>query len=299
MRPTIGFALLTHQNSDQTVALIRVLNDMFGSPPIALHNDFIKCPIDTTLLPPNVRIVRPFCLTSWGRLSLVDAAIRTIRELYKEPGSPDWFYLLSNACLPIKSSERILADLQRSTADVHIAHERIAYNSYQRDWQETCFNRYVAYTPKMAKRIPSKTARKWLTLKRPMFTNLFTPFSPSFSCFAGEFWITANRKAATYLLNFHDTRPELWTHLVSQERFRLVIPDECYFQSVFCNSAELTISADNFRFIDWISGPYYPKLLTMDDFERLEESPSHFARKFDARIDGEVVERVKTSLVFG
>jgi hypothetical protein len=42
---------------------------------------------------------------------------------------------------------------------------------------------------------------------------------------------------------------------------------------------------NNLRFIDWSEGQPHPKLLTKEDFLRLNESKALFARKFDQNID--------------
>ena len=42
------------------------------------------------------------------------------------------------------------------------------------------------------------------------------------------------------------------------------------------------------RYIDWKSGPEYPKILNNDDFDLIKKTECLFARKFDDNLDVEM-----------
>jgi hypothetical protein len=140
-----------------------------------------------------------------------------------------------------------------------------------------------------------------IALRHPLLASLFLPFSKNLRCFAGEHWFCANRKAAKYLIEFHNLRPALSNHYRRLDSF-IVDPvkdacfDESYYQTVFCNAPHLKVSGNNWRYVDW-STPYkgrLPKTLLLNDLQRIHESSAHFARKFDIDEDVKILNELDT-----
>ena len=297
MLPKIGFVLLTHNKPHQAIRLAKKLSDKFGAPPIAWHHDFTQCDLPFNSIPKNISIVRPFLKTRWGQFSLPEAALSALKKLFETKPPPDWFILLSGADYPIKSAERIALDLSRSQYDVHIHHEKICFNHYERDWQRECYEGYCA----LKFRVPFinrelKIKRRTVAIGHPLVAARFHPFSKEFSCFAGEFWFCANRSAAEYLLEFHRTKPALANHYRKLDRYT-VSPSKSYCQTILCNSPHLKISQNNWRYVDWhqINDPH-PKTLLMEDLPKLLHSNAHFARKFDAGLDDNILDALDAAI---
>lgn len=71
--------------------------------------------------------------------------------------------------------------------------------------------------------------------------------------------------------------------------------DEVYFHTIIQNSYfqeriyhpedEEQVSEGGLRYIDWMSGPDYPKILDESDFDKMKQSGMLFARKVKANID--------------
>ena len=55
----IGFSILSHNEPEQLLRLVKTLNAMFGDPPIVCHHNFSQCSLDEALFPTNVRFVHP------------------------------------------------------------------------------------------------------------------------------------------------------------------------------------------------------------------------------------------------
>ena len=49
---------------------------------------------------------------------------------------------------------------------------------------------------------------------------------------------------------------------------------------------------DDIRYIDWTTGPEYPRTLTLDDFTKVRESNALFARKFSLTKDYAIIQRL-------
>lgn len=308
----VGFVLLTHDKPYQAIRLVNRLNFMFDYPPISWHHDFSNCQFPTDAITDNISIVRPHFKTEWAKFSVVEAMLAALTRLLESKNSPDWFILLSGADYPIKAAATIVRDLSASRYDAHIHYNRISIPGDQgkrsylagrdrtSDWQmdvpgvdiAKCRRRYCC----LKLRIPFINRRLRFTVRNmrldhPSIVAPFLPFTEDLSCFAGEHWFSANRTAGEYLIQFHRTRPALANHYRSLDEYTIV-PEESYYQTIFCNAGALKVSCNHWRYVDWSESKSsgHPKLLSIEDLPRLYESPAHFARKFDADVDSKVLD---------
>ena len=289
MNSPIGFVLLTHSNPEQTQFLCERLNELFQEPPIVIHHDFGQCPLDRSRFSVNVQFVENWSRTRWGGAGVVLGALKALQLLYAGEG-PDWFVLLSGADYPIKNAGAILDDLSQGGYDAYIDHRRISLcslplpengwddqNFIHPAWVRLAFERYMAIGfgfYKLATALGWK--RKAIYLRSDFFIRRFTPFDGSLECHAGDFWLTANCKAARALLADNETNRKIIAHFQRRPN-----PDEGMFQTLLCNAHNLRISTDNKRFTDWRGCVNHPRTLGEQDFPELISSTDHFARKFD------------------
>jgi hypothetical protein len=293
----LGFVLLTHDKPHQAIRLVKRLNHMFDAPPIAWHHDFTRCDLPLDRTTKNIRFVRPHVDTAWGTFSLIEAMLKALEILFAK-NAPDWFVLLSGADYPIKPADKIVRDLSMSPYDAHIAHERIRYDHYERDWQRVCHERYCSAKLRVtAMNRKSGMATREIRVSDPHMAAPFLPFSSELRCFAGEHWFCANRSAADYLIAFHQTKPALANHYRNLDSYGM-FPEESYYQTVLCNAPHLTTSANHWRYIDWWThAGSRPKVLLMEDLPKLRESTAHFARKFDADTDAKVLDALDADML--
>ena len=288
MTPTVGFILITHGKPDQIIRLLTRLNHIFDNPPIVCHHDFSKCALPLSSVPGNVSFVQPHLETGWAQFSIVEATVRALRKMYEAPNNPDWFILLSGADYPIKQSAQVLHDLKAGSYDAHIRFELIKANAFEREWQKTCFLRYCTKgipLPSLTGR--PRPRRRRLLIWHPLLTRFFLPFSKNLRCHAGSQWFSANRRAAEYIISFHDTKPQLATHYK-----KVMFSDESYFQTIIANSQGLKLNNNNWRYTDWSPGGPHPKTLLVEDMPALVASTAHFARKFDADTDVRILDEL-------
>jgi len=291
--PRIGFALVTHGNPGQVLRLCRRLLASFEGPPIACHHDFDQSALDVAAFPAEVQFVRPHLRAGWGDVSVVEAIVAAIRELYERGPAPDWFALLSGADYPLRSASCVLRDLEAGGADVYMRYEwidprrRVAdpprgplgYEVGQgANNARKCVRRYFRQTyliplpsfGRMPKALTIRTSNSWVARRR-------SPYNDHFRCYAGATWFTATRRAAEYLLDWHERNPWLVEYL--QQRPHV---DETYFHTVLCNAPRLRVANEYFRYIDWSAGGPNPKVLGAGDIPAALASGAHFARKFAA-----------------
>jgi hypothetical protein len=303
MIPPIGFVILVNPFNplEHTGRLIRTLNRMFDHPPIVCHHDFGKNSRFIENCPANVRLVHPHVDTKWGDFSCVEATIRALRLLYSGGDGPEWFVFLSGSDYPIKSAGKILADLQGGGFDGYIEHKLVSEGDlvYPRDpenpqgwkwatWLQQCHKRYCSrrvVVPSLNRHLRYRTRTYWL--EHPFFTRGRLPFTADFKCYAGEVWFSANHRCARRILDFYER-----DRTVTEHYRKTLVPEESYLQTILANTPELKLSQNYRRYVDWTRGGSNPKVLTMEDLPKLTSSEAHFARKFDDRVDGEVLNQL-------
>jgi hypothetical protein len=105
-----------------------------------------------------------------------------------------------------------------------------------------------------------------------------------------QFWKITS-KAAKEIMDFIYRRPDYlkfhkYTHCV----------DELFFQTILLNSKnELLQNSfinDDLTYIDWRQNKSNPEILGVSDYKELKMSKDLFARKFDVRIDSEILDMI-------
>ena len=257
MSITIGFAVLSHEQPTQIARLVRTLNQLFNDPPISIHHDQSKSNLKAQLpRSQSTHVVGDHTTTEWGRFSLVDATIDALKLMRERTGLPDWIFMISGSCYPVKPSSTFFNHLEATSHDAHIGHELIEPSNIKRPWHQVCCDRYL--------------------------NSEHNPFNAVFPCYAGPQWFHANRKIIEYLINFYDRNPLLRQYYISlEEREGFVVPDESYIQTVLGNNFSLSLSQDIKHHVDWSGPDGRPKTLNHDDLEALRASDCLFARKFE------------------
>jgi len=113
MSVKIGFAILSYNEPEQLLRLVKTLNAMFGDPPIVCHHDFSKCSLDETPFPSNVRFVHPHVVTERGLISVPLALLKAFR-LLREHDQPDWYVPLSGCDYPVRPADEIIAQFSKT-----------------------------------------------------------------------------------------------------------------------------------------------------------------------------------------
>ena len=83
-----------------------------------------------------------------------------------------------------------------------------------------------------------------------------------------------------------------------RKRFRHVSnSDELMLQTtVYDSCLRDRISGDDLRLVDWSAGGRHPHTFTIGDWDRLDSATELFARKFDEKIDNEIIEKLFSKL---
>ena len=273
--PNIGFILLTHNFPQRVRRLVGRLGQIYSSPPIVVHHDLGKSPLDLSDFS-NVRVLENYIPTTWGHVSVTKALLTSMRVMHA-PGGPRWIAVLSGADYPVADAEHVLRDLNQGGREAYIHCELIHPEKILREWHASCLRSY--WNAQL--RLPGG-AGKYKYLYLP-FRSPLCPFPAKLNCYAGSAYFTASYRAAEYILRWTDGNPWLLKYL--NTRFAT---DEMYFQTVLGTWREFVaptgigteeILRQSFRYIAW-NGGTHPSNIEPEEVGRVIASGAHFARKF-------------------
>lgn len=135
----------------------------------------------------------------------------------------------------------------------------------------------------------------WITPLWNAFVRLFPlrrRYTPELPASGGSSWWVLAREHADEMLTYIDEHPSFLPFFR-----RSFVSDEIVFATLIAGSRtpEL-VSNDNLRFILWQRGSPHPNTLTAADLPAIRASGKMFARKFDAEVDGTVLDEIDALL---
>jgi core-2/I-Branching enzyme len=110
--------------------------------------------------------------------------------------------------------------------------------------------------------------------------------------YGGSAWSVLSDEAVRVLLAFERERPDAFSF------FRHVrAPDEIFIQTVLLNSPiRERVANESIHHIEWPGGSH-PSTLRTEDFPRIAGSGKLFARKFDTKVDPEILDVIDRELL--
>lgn len=227
----------------------------------------------------NVRVIEKANLITYRGPTMVSNTLHAASILLKEGGEWDWFVNLSASDYPLVTQDDLLHTLSSIPRDLNF----IEHTS-NIGWKEFHRARPVIIDPGLYSLRKSDVF--WVSQKRSM---------PSkFKLFTGSAWMMLSRPFVEFCLWGWDNLPRL----VLMYYANFLSSPEGYFHTVICNADEFrntTINHD-LHFISWDNPPkQHPHFLTVDDYQRMVDSNTPFARKFGrnetvlAKIDSDLL----------
>ena len=301
----INYLLLIHKSPKQLKRLVRALKDCDSR--FFIHIDK-KCDIGEfrKAVPENDSV---FYVTDenrkegrWGNLSLVEAALATMR-LAMNKGGEGHFVLLSGQDYPLRSNEYIKEFLSThknsnfmSVYPVPDKKKPSENGGYERfvSWTFDCQNPHDSRMKAKIKPFSfgAKTLGGFfrLALYRPMLLPIAAKawfckrkYPEGLGMRFNEFWCVLTKDAVEKVVETYDNRKDL------REYYKYMhIPDESMFSSILCETPEFEASLMPMcHYIDWNAcSDGSPKTLTMADTPLMENEMETqpyilFARKFE------------------
>lgn len=275
----IAYLILAHRLPDQIVRLVRRLHT-----PSALFLVHLCARADQAVYAAarsglaeleNVVFIRRHRLY-WGGFGHVRATIEGLDELYTRATHFDYAVLLTGQDYPIKPVSAIERTLAEGGGRSFMAYDRLPGG-----WADG-MDRFTSWHERRI-----GVPRGW-HLKLPMGRQVPLGLVP----YGGSSYWWLSREAVDYVRGFIAEHPGFYRF------FRHVdVPDEMIFHTILMNSPlRESIVNDDLRHVDWTRQPL-PAILGVGDFDMLQRSPKLMARKFDSRVDAEILDMIDDGLL--
>ena len=303
------YLIASHTNSDQLIRLVRAIKTGRPESQVVIHHDYSSSNLSSTAFKQmsSVHILEDYVPVVWGEFSQVEMELYCINWLMTHSVEFDWLIFLSGQDYPIQPLSQIEQFLEKTEYDGFMEyflakHPPEEPTEYGLRWlkntgRDRFFYRYYKLpSPSIVKSVLFRLSyfiHSWQSLIRLVIDrnglqigirSFSTPFTPKFQCYAGSNWHTLSSRCIQYIYDFVQRNPAFVKYYQNT-----INPDESFFQTIVLNEPKLKIINDNKRYISW-TDQCTPAILGCADFENMIRSNNHFARKFDVKVDAQVLD---------
>lgn len=272
----IACLILTHTSALQIQRLIRKLDN--GHFDFYIHLDKKQNIEQYRMLfdTPNVFFARKRINVKWASYTGVDAVFNMLWQIEASGIKYDFVTLLTGQDYPIKSADYITNFLQKN-----IGKQFIHYMNFD-EWtgvQRRIDKHHLEDLNIFGKFYIQKLIHLIVPKRKPPKNMKVYGYS--------AYW-TLSLDCALYVAKYVKENRSL------ERYFKYTFgSDEFVYQTVIMNSHYRdSVVNSNYRYIDWSEGGMNPKLLKIEDFEKLKESGCLFARKFNIDIDHHILDLI-------
>lgn len=224
----------------------------------------------------------------WGSYALTEVMVNGIKKIIKK--NYDYISFISGDCLPIKNDIEIKKFLSQNKGMEFIGIKNNINQNEINKRVEYCYPKiYFKKNKNIIERILIRIINKFKILKKNKY------FSKLPTIYKGCNWFTITGELANYIVSYLQDN-------IDYERafYKSFISDEIFFHTIVMNSSyKYNVfneyeddNLNSLRYIDWNSGPDYPKILDEEDMSLILESNCLFARKFSENLNIEEYKRL-------
>ncbi len=239
----------------------------------------------------NVTLLNQRVNVSWGSSSQIKSTILLLRKSLEIDF--DYLFFISGDDLPCATNETINKFLQ----DIKLAnmvHYQDSRNSFVNPIDRVKY-KHPSFFFNKEKSIKTKIKKTLFKLAKPFFINKLYKKAVDHGIvfYKGTNWFSLNKETVSDSIEFLDKNKwfiDLFEHSICG--------DEVFFHSLFKHIGvsdfyhDISKKNDALRYIDWESGPEYPKLLNDDDIDKIKKSQCIFARKFEKNVDNNILNKL-------
>jgi hypothetical protein len=284
------FLIQSHKDPDQLARLVRTLRAGCPDCTVLISHDFRATPLPRATFggDGDVHVIQG--KGGRGDFTIVDGYLAALRWLRDNKVDYSWVTNLSGQDYPVASLANFTRELASAPHDGFLHHSAElalsrpdGYDRYYFQYRK--LKETLSVTERALLRVPRVALER---LSAPYRINTSyglmvgrrakpAPFNADFRCYAGSYWHTIRRRCANYLLDFVEEQPALVDYLK-----RVLVPDECFFQTVLVNHPGFRFVNDNRRYFDMRGARHgHPKVMTDDDMPKFVGGRYFFARKFE------------------
>jgi len=272
--------IAAHENPSQLGRLIEALQHPNIN--IYVHIDK-KSSIDLNRIPGRFRFIKNRTEVIWSSFRQVELVWNSLLEIFQQDADLDYLSYISGQDYPLHSAKSLLWEIEKMKGQEMIGTVPLSSTGWKKAMVR--YERY--YFGCYCK--PIRSAGRLLTFTCD-FLRLKRRFPSGLTPYAGSAWWTLSGGCLQFVLHYLETHKRFVRFMK-----KTLYPDEMIFQTIIMNSPYKDhVTNTNFRYIEWpeIKDNSHPRFLNMNDFEKIRNSGMHFARKFDTRLDHEILDMI-------
>lgn len=284
-----AYLIMAHSNENQLAQLIETLD--YPENDIYIHLDVKMGDVNILLLNQAARYSKLKFVERknvvWGHYSQIDCEFRLFRAAL-QGGDYEYVHLLSGMDLPLCSQKQIHDYFHRFKGKefVHIESAELSSSDQEKYMYRFFLQKYIGN-----KQDSLLYYLQRISIHVQRILRIRKKSSLNWKMYKGANWISITGTFMAFLVS-----NEKWV----KKEFRFSkCCDELFLQTVLMNSPyaqnlSCTVFQDDYRscqrYIDWNRGN--PYVFRENDFEELISSGYLFARKFDSKVDSEIINKI-------
>jgi len=275
--------ITAYKDLDFITQVISVFDDDFT---FFIHIDK-KCKEDFTVFSKykNVFLFNKYRI-EWGGSNHLMAILLLIKEAHKT-GQFDYYHLITGSDYPIKPLSEFKAFFE-----VHKNENFMEYFQLPRkNWGDDGGLKRIQYFWFGLNSVDVR-GKYWELIRTSLRIQKKLKLKRKFGFFDGKLWAggtywSLSKNAIDVFMSYVENNPAFI------RRFRCTsIAEEIFMQTVLLNSG-VSVNNNFLRYIDWGEDGANPVTLTEKDYDKIMSSDCFFARKFDRKISGKLLEKIK------
>ncbi|AFY58141.1 putative N-acetylglucosaminyltransferase [Rivularia sp. PCC 7116] len=302
----VCYLIQTYKNPEQIYRLVKLIKSTTSNSFVIISHNFKSCSLNTSLFKrlKNVEVI-PNNGVMMGSFAIIQGFFDAISWLLNHQIKFDWLINLTGQDYPTQPLSKIENFLSKTNYDGFV--EYFDVYSKQSPWSKKVVNTrylysykhfqdYLSYRQKYVLKPIKYIVNSCQPFVRLDYSygliigvkNFYNLFDKNFTCYGGSFFVTISDKCAIYLNNFIREQPQILSYYK-----KTFIPEESLIQTILVNSRKFNLCNRNYRYADFSGSRHgHPRILTSKDFHALSNDNIHFARKFDPKIDSEILNKL-------
>lgn len=285
------FCILCHKVTNPLIFTVGYLSS-FAENIILIHVDAKSSLEDfLPLTGRNVYFVQNRVCVTWGSYSQIASTLNTFSEALQ--WKFDYLFLLSGDDLPNKSNQ-VINDFLLSINKKNLIHYQDSRNNYvspekrvKYRYPDACYSRSKTFIDKL-KIIGFKLLQHFFV------TDNFKRYgNKKIQFYKGTNWFSLNHSTVNSIMTFVSSNK--WYCDLYQHSF---CGDEVFFHTIIKHLGRTDLYHDShklndaLRYIDWKTGPDYPRVLDESDFAKIKNSGCLFSRKHPADFSSNLFDKL-------
>jgi hypothetical protein len=297
--PRVVYFVLSHKNVPQVLRLIgRIRRDVPESL-ILVHHDATNEPFAHAAVEedPHVHVLSRSIHGEWGSYALVEIALYGIDDLHARAVAFDYLVLLSGQDYPtgnLREFETSLAASGDGFIETNpdpgtlLDRYRFSWLRFPSALEFGVLHRIIGWLTRFNERQPYVRFLSGRVGCRIGLLPRTLPLGPGMQLRKGTQWWALSARAIAFVREFVERNPAFVRHY----RDRTIMPDESFFHTILSDpSGAFALVDDDRRFTKWAArSSASPEILRATDLDEIASSGAAFARKFDTRVDEEILD---------